>query len=237
MITVYQTGRRKHDISIHSGDLVDFLGDPSLSTLIRILKGNDDVLKKAILTSLNCSVNYTSVKPFVKNDVILFNLLNGIDLNPIYNEQEIKAIMEYIRTKSNTSVIAKHQIDDITKFFNTTDFEFVLSTSGSTDIDFNGRKAAAKSDGLVKINGHDVIIYLRYGSSSGGSQNDRWRGMFSIASRHKDKMFLFIVDGVEALQQYNLCKDEFEKDSYPNAIWSTAKYLHFINFDNLKDCR
>lgn len=235
MITIYKIDRPKKNISICSNDLTNFLDTPNISKLVKILKGSDDVLKKAILTSLDSSINYTSIKPFINNDVILYNLLKNVNLEPIYTELEIKAIMEYISTKSNTSIIAKKQAADVATFFDSIGCNNTISASGSSDIDFTDRKAAARADGIATINDMDMLLYLRYGSSSGGSQNDRWRGMFSTASRHKDKMILFVVDGVEALQQFNLCKDEFGKSDYPNAIWSTVKYLHFIDFDNLQN--
>lgn len=235
MITVYNTVHHKPNITVDSTNLDNFLNNPTLPSLITIIKGGDDALKKAILTTLNCNINYTSIKPFIGNDVVLFNLLHDIDLAPMYNKYEIKAIMEYIKTKSNTSVIAKHQANDVADFFSRNGFANTVSAAGATDIDFTGRKAVAKADGVVMINGAEVIVYLRYGSSSGGSQNDRWRGMFSTASRHKDNMFIFVVDGVEALQQYKLCKEEFAKDDYPNAIWTTVKYLNFIDFDGFRD--
>ena len=234
MITIYKTDTNRQIINIKSGDLTNFLSDPTLPQLIKILKSNDNILNKAVLTSLNCNINYSSISPYLDSDVIVFNLLKDINLDPIYTEIEIKAIMKYIKTKSNTSIIAKQQTKDVEKFFNKTKFEATFSSSGATDIDFEGRKAVAKSDGIIYIDDMEIITYLRYGSSSGGSQNDRWRGMFSTASQHEDKLFLFVVDGVEALQQYDLCKREFDKADYPNAIWSTVKYLNFINFDDLK---
>jgi hypothetical protein len=234
MITIYKTNTNKQNITIESDNLTKFLSNPTLPRLIKILKNDNILLKKAVLTSLNCNINYSSISPYLNNDIILFNLLKDINLDPIYTEIEIKAIMKYIKTKSNTSIIAKQQTEDVRKFFETSNFKATFSSCGATDIDFKGRKAAAKSDGIIYIDDMEIITYLRYGSSSGGSQNDRWRSMFSTASRHQDKLFLFIVDGAEALQQYDLCKEEFNKDKYPNAIWSTVKYLNFINFDDLK---
>lgn len=234
MITTYSNINNKVTVDIEYKKLIDFIDSPSLPKLINILRGKDESIKRAVLTSLNCNINYSSIKPFIKNDVILYNLLKDIELVPVHNTNEIRVIMEYINSKSNTSIVAKNQANSVAQFFNRCGYPNTISSTGSTDIEFKNRKAAAKSDGIVIINDIEVLIYMRYGTSSGGAQNDRWRGMFSIASRHKDSLFLFVVDGVEALQQYPLCTDEFAKDDYPNAIWSTVKYLNFINFDDLR---
>ena len=42
--------------------------------------------------------------------------------------------MKYIKTKSNTGIIAKQQVEDVEKFFSKTNFKARFSNCGSTDI-------------------------------------------------------------------------------------------------------
>lgn len=232
MVTIYDTMRYARDAYVDTVKLQGYIDNPTLPRLIRILKEGNDGMRKAVLTSIGCGVNFTSVKPFLSNDFVLLNIFRDIDISPIYSVDDVLSIVRYSKTKgTNTNRVAKQQMDDVADFFSRNMFIHDLSGSGFTDIDYTGRKAAAKADGLVSICGHDILVYMRYGSSAGGSQSDRWRQMFSSAYMNMDRRFLFVVDGVEALQQYGLCLGEFRKYEYPNAIWTTVKYLEFIDFD------
>lgn len=232
MITIYDTMKDRRDVRVDRVEMQYYIDDPTLPRLIRILKGINDGLKNAVLTSIGCGVNYTSVKPFVDSDFVLLNIFRDVDISPIYDVNDVEAIITYNKTKgTNTNRVSLQQMNDVADFFDRTGFEYNLSGSGFTDIDYTGRRAAAKADGVIDVYGQEILVYMRYGSSAGGTQCDRWRSMFASAHMNMDRLFLFVVDGVEALQQYGLCLGEFGKGKYPNAIWTTAKYLEFIDFD------
>ena len=160
-------------------------------------------------------------------------MFDNIDIKPIYTLDQAKAIASYIVTKSkNTNIYSELQANDVELFLKNEGYEYTLSKNGFSDIQYSFSEAGA--DGIFKYKEKEILIYLRYGSSSGGAQNDRYRETFKTAKNNPNKNFLFIMDGPEACLEYNVATKCLKDVEYPNAIWSTVKLLSFIDFDNMK---
>lgn len=184
---------------------------------------------------MNTTLNYTSVKNILNNTSDLFLLLEDVDINPIYNYEQIKAITSYIVHKSkNANMIMKLQVDDVKSRLNKLGFKYEISLNGFTDIAWKDGKSSAKADGMIYTETNDVVVFLRYGSSTGGSQNDRYRGMFDMARANPNRKFIFVCDGPEAFLQYDLAKDNLSDGSCKNGLWVTSKLLRFVDLENFK---
>lgn len=214
-----------------------YFDSPSLPLLMSILN-SDSVSKEeksAVLAALNTTLNYTSVKSILNNTSDLFLLLEDVDINPIYDYEQIKAIVSYIIHKSkNTNMVMKLQVDDVKNRLNKLGFKYEISLNGFTDIAWKDGKSSAKADGLIYTETEDIVVFLRYGSSTGGAQNDRYRGMFDMTRANPNRKFIFVCDGPEAFLQYDLAKDNLSDDSCKNGLWVTAKLLRFVDLDNFK---
>lgn len=215
----------------------EFFDNPTLKTLMNILideKINKEV-KAAVLASLNTSLNYTSVKEVLNNRSNLLYLLGNIEIKPIYTYEQVRAITEYTVNKSiKSNVFSGLQIEDVRKRLIELGCNFELSLNGFNDYSWDELATSAKADGLIHLPNEDIIVYLRYGTSSGGSQNDRYRGMFDTVRANQNRKFIYVCDGPEAFLQYQLAKDNLENKACPNGIWITAKLLQFVDFEDFK---
>ncbi len=239
MLTIYpdeqeSTVLTKKDLNI----IEDFLSNATLPKLIDILtnKKVSKEVKMSVLMALNSPVKYSSIKNLINSKTILYNVLKDIDLTPKKSIQEVENIIPYIQGKSKTtSILTNAQRDDVESFFRAVKIPYILSTTGSNDYRWSNDEAGA--DGrLYPGTDKEILIYNRYGTSSGGAQNDRYRSMLSTAKKHPERKFLFIVDGVEALLQYGLINKGFKESThdYKNALWSTVKFLSFIDFEKFE---
>lgn len=234
-LTVYKCDRELLEQELPA--IKPFFDSPSLPLLMNILT-SDSITKEdksAILVALNTTLNYTSVKNILNNTSDLFLLLEDVDINPIYNYEQIKAITSYIVHKSkNANMIMKLQVDDVKSRLNKLGFKYEISRNGFTDIAWKDGKSSAKADGMIYTETNDVVVFLRYGSSTGGSQNDRYRGMFDMARANPNRKFIFVCDGPEAFLQYDLAKDNLSDGSCKNGLWVTSKLLRFVDLENFK---
>lgn len=214
----------------------DFLDEPNLKKLIEILtnKNVKKEAKQAVLVALNTSLNYTSLKPFLNDKSTLYYLLCDIPLKPIYSFSQIESITDYIISKSrNTNFYSGLQTKAVKKILEQMRVEYFLSSNGFNDVKWS--ENSANADGFIRLeNGEIIFLYLRYGSATGGAQNDRYRNMFDTARKNPDRKFIFIVDGTECLLQYGLCEKIIKDSQYPNAIWVTAKLLPYVDFESFK---
>ena len=214
----------------------DFLHTASLPKLINILTDDktSKEVKMSVLMALNSPVKYSSIKNILHSKTILYNILKDIELTPKKSLTEIESIIPYIQGRSKTtSILTNAQRKELENFFGEVKLPYDLSTSGSNDYRWSNDEAGA--DGrLYPGASNEILIYSRYGTSSGGAQNDRYRSMLSTARKNPDKRFLFVVDGVESLLQYGLINKGMKESQhdYHNAIWSTVKFLPFIDFHN-----
>lgn len=234
-IRIYYDGNIPKELELKVSKIKSFFDKPTKSELIKILTNNDidKECKMVILSALNCAINYTSIKNFLNNHAMLSSLLSNVPIKPIYTYEQAKIIVTYNITKNqNTSIYTDFQVKDVEKFLKEDKYEYTLSKSGSTDIQYETSEAGA--DGSFKYNNQEILLYLRYGSSTGGSQNDRYREMFKTSKLNPNRKFIFIVDGPEAVLQYNVAKKCLDDKTYENAIWSTVNLLPFINLDKME---
>ena len=235
-IKIYSNGHIPQEVEAQIEKIKSFFDNPTKSELIKLLTRDESIIntdsKILLVNSINCAINWTSIKGFVKNHTLLSSLFDNIDIKPIYTLEQAKAIASYIVTKSkNTTIYSELQVRDVELFLKNEGYEYILSKSGFSDIQYSLSDAGA--DGMFKYKDKEILIYLRYGSSSGGAQNDRYRETFKTAKSHPDKYFLFVMDGPEACLEYNVAKKCLQDVEYPNAIWSTVKLLSFIDFDSM----
>lgn len=218
-------------------NIKEFFDNPSLSLLLNILTSSniDKNSKSAILMSLNTTLNYTSVKDILKNRSNLLYLLDNVDIKPIYSYEQVKAITSYnVHKSTNTNIITNMQVMDVENKLNQLGYQYKISINGFTDFDWEDRKSSVKADGIIYKGNEEIVLFLRYGSSSGGSQNDRYRGMFDIARANPNKKFIFVCDGPEAFLQYQLALDNLPDGACKNGLWVTAKLLKFIDLEGFK---
>jgi hypothetical protein len=237
-ITIYagQTNKKQqlppNDISIIEG----YIKKPTTHKLINILINPkiNNIIKQTLVCTVN-GINFTSIKAYKtkKHEQMLWAILEGVDLHPVWSTNECIIIASYLQyTGANTKELTDLQRNDVSDRLTRLDYNFELSATGSKDIMWADEMAGA--DGLIHHSNEEIYLYLRYGTASGGSQDDRWRGMYSISSAHQRKKFIFIVDGVEALLQINVINKCFKTNICENAIWTTAKLLHRIDIENFK---
>ena len=234
-ITVYKCEREL--ISQDLPSVNSFFENPNLSSLINILTDPtvDISNKSAILIALNTTLNFTSVKDIINDKSSLLYFLDDVDVNPIYTYEQAKAIESYnVHKAKNTSTVTKQQVEDVRKKLEQIGYKYKLSKNGFTDFKWKTGKSSANADGVIYKENEEIILFLRYGSSTGGAQNDRYRGMFDICRSNQNKKFIFVVDGPEAYLQYQLAKDNLEDDSCKNGLWVTAKLLKFVDLENFK---
>ena len=214
-----------------------FFDNPSLGTLMNILvdASIDKTVKSSILSSLNTTLNYTSVKELLNSRSDLLYLLENVDIKPIYTYEQVKAITSYIINKSkNTNAVSGLQIEDVEKKLKLLGCDYQISKNGFTDFKWGVGSSSAKADGIINHNNEEIILYLRYGSSHGGAQNDRYRGMFDTVRANPSRKFIYICDGPEAFLQYQLAKENIDDGTCKNGLWVTAKLLRFIDLEEFK---
>jgi len=119
--------------------------------------------------------------------------------------------------------------------------DFIISTSSGKDLEWKGRINCAKSDGEITLNdGRIVVVFMRYGTTSGGSQTERHKSCLEEARKAVEGGYLMlqIMDGWECFLNYNtehkaLTAPGAEK-FYSSTLWSTVKLLSHIDFGNFK---
>lgn len=214
-----------------------FFDAPSIPLLVNILQ-NQSISKEsksAVLASLNTTLNYTSVKEILQSRSNLLFWLDNIDINPIYTYEQVKAITSYMVHKSkNTNLITNMQAEDVKVKLDQLGYRYKISLNGFNDFEWKAGKSSTKADGIIYKGNEEIIVFLRYGSSSGGSQNDRYRGMFDISLANPNRKFIFVCDGPEAYLQYQLARDNLGEGTCENGLWVTAKLLKFIDLEKFK---
>jgi len=237
LLTIYNGCNNINNNNQLTETLDTFISAPSASKLMQLLCdiNINEQTKRAALASLNVAINYTSIKSFTnkKNRAILANILYSINTTPVYTPQELTTIIKFINNKGlNTINFTQQQTLAIKNYFDLEGIPGMFSSGGSTD--YYWINDEAKADGILYPNTtNEIIIYARYGSSTGGEQNHRYRSMFSAAKKNPNKRFLFVCDGIEALLQWNICQSCLKTDMYSNALWTTIKLLPQINFPDL----
>lgn len=232
---VYSNPKSNTDINLL--ECKTFFSNPNKDLLVKILidKKIKKEIKQGILIALNTSLNFTSLKPFLNNKNYVEYLVSNIPMNLMYNFEQTKSIVEYILNKSqNTNVYSKMQIQDIKSSLADKEVTYNLSENGFTDIEWSTNSAGA--DGIINYNNEQIILYARYGTGTGGSQNDRYRNMFDTSIKNPNRKFIFVVDGPECVLEYNLCIKSFEDNpkEYKNAIWCTSSILKDLDFETFK---
>ena len=242
-ITVYPTQLKKTKLIteryMNMENFQDVLTSPNIHNVINLLfnKTVNKKQKELMMSMINTAINYSSISPLVKidtseNRMRLGKILRQCDLQDIYTFDEAMIILKYNTQKSQKAVsVSQKQSEDMQKVLRECglrDNEFTVSSGGATDYVFTTDKGEVKADFIIEKYG--IVGFLRYGTSSGGSQNDRHRGMISLARSYPDTRFIFINDGTESFLQHSLYN---HIDDIHNAIWSTIELVPHIDFDNL----
>lgn len=226
-----------HSKAVNIEKVRPFFENPTYPELVKIMRDSriSKEEKQSVLVALNTSLNFTSIKPYISDKSTLLLLLSDIPLKPIYTLEEVACITRYVINKSkNTNIYSKLQVEDVRKSLDFLGAKYELSSNGFQDIDWN--KSSAKADGIIHLPNEEIVLYLRYGTGTGGAQNDRFRNMFDTAKKNPNQKIIFIVDGPEAILQYGLCSVMFNEHNYENAVWTTSKLLKFIDLKTMRLC-
>ncbi len=235
-VTIYDGETTDNDV-FDIADLTAYLDDQNEDSLYNLVMNKEitKAVKRAAVATSNTSISYSSLQSFAtapRKDM-LRKIIQQINFQSIYTTEELRTIIKHAsQSGSNAANFTQQQARDVSLFFQNRDIPAIISNSGHAEYEWAIDEA--KSDGVIFPGTEfEIIVYLRYGSTQGGQQNDRYRSMFSSAKKYPDRRFLFVCDGVEAALKHSLCPKYFDNRQYSNAIWSTLKLLPRIDFETL----
>jgi hypothetical protein len=202
--------------------IVDFILDVDI----------DEETKKALPRAFNWPIGWSSIAK-IKDRTMLAKWISQLDMTPsIKDSKAIILLSNETKMKSRKATIygkwLADEVEQLLKKYGLKDF--FISSGGSGDKNWSTDWAGADGYAL-NIEDKEIIMYFRFGSTSGGSQGDRWTGMYNMAKENPDRLFLFVVEGVESYDFYNKMKILLREKNVLNALWSNLYYLSQINFD------
>jgi hypothetical protein len=232
--------------------LIAFFAEPTRRGFAELLLDNtvSDEHKQVAVTALGLTLNWTSVKDLIppanpdrrRHINLITDALNPIlDLRMDMNTAAL--ISQFSKNKGvATNDLSRVQAEDVRAqlLAHGNRLTCHISASGAQDHAWHGNGAHARSDGWIRWVGQadEILVYLRAGSSTGGTQRERYTTMVNLAGANHDRRFLFVCDGPEAYLMYNHARKQIEAHggakNLTNAIFATARMLDRIDFEHFR---